>query len=55
MDKFLIMCVVLYLINKVAYWHEDRKEQRSRCSEHGSVMPDPCKSKQANSKRESAS
>lgn len=52
MDKFLAMCLILYLINKIVYWYESRKGQRSRCPEHGSVMPDPCKSTNNNKRSE---
>lgn len=36
MSKFLIMCVVLYIINKVAYWHEDRKSKQANKRESAS-------------------
>jgi len=29
MSKFLIMCAVLYLINKIVYWHDNRKSNNS--------------------------
>lgn len=33
MEKFLIFCLVLYLINKIVYWHDNRKSNHNNRSE----------------------
>lgn len=42
MNKFLIMCVALYVINKVAYWLEARKQEQ---------LPDPYDTPNTNTER----